>query len=127
VGRHVDRFNAAVVSGQWSGVVAGFADDAVLSFVGIPGGQYRGRDEIAAAYESRPPDDTLTVRDSQSHRDVDTVAFDWAAGGSGTMRMRWEGDLLAELVVAFDDLGPRGGSRQPSRWSSTARPRGESR
>ena len=103
VARHVGRFNAAVRSGQWSGFVAAFTDDAVLTFAGVPVGPYHGRDEIAAAYAVQPPDDTLTVREASTDGDVDTVAFDWDAGGSGTMRLRWQGDALAELIVAFDD------------------------
>ena len=100
--RHVERFNAAVRSGQWSDLVAAFTDDAVLTFAGVAAGPYRGRDRIAAAYESRPPDDTLTVRETSTSGDVDAVAFDWDAGGSGTMRLRWQGDALAELTIAFD-------------------------
>jgi len=98
----VHRFNAAVREGRWSEFVAAFADDAVLSFVGVPAGPYRGRDEIAAAYESRPPDDTLTVREVSSDDTTDTVGFDWDAGGCGTMRLTWEGEAISALVVSFD-------------------------
>jgi len=102
VARHVERFNAAVRSGQWSDLVAAFTDDAVLTFVGVPAGPYRGRDQIAAGYDAQPPDDTLTVREARTDGDVDTVAFDWDAGGGGTMRLRWQGDALAELTVDVD-------------------------
>ncbi len=33
---------------------------------------------------------------------VDTISFDWDAGGSGTMRVRWEGAAVAELTAPFD-------------------------
>jgi len=102
VARHVEGFNAAVRSGDWSPFAATFSADAVMTFVGVPAGPFRGREAIAAAYASNPPDDTLTVREVATDGDVDTLAFDWDAGGSGTMRLRWEGDALAELVVAFD-------------------------
>ena len=102
MGRHVEAFNAAVRSGDWSAFVATFSADAVMTFVGVPAGPYRGREAIAAAYASTPPDDTLTVREVTTDGDVDTLAFDWDAGGSGTMRLRWDGASLAELVVAFD-------------------------
>jgi hypothetical protein len=102
VGRHVERFNAAVRSGRWSDLTASCTDDAVLTFVGVPGGPYRGRNQITAAYASQPPDDTLTVREASTDGDVDTVAFDWDSGGGGTMRLRWQGDALAELTIAFD-------------------------
>lgn len=83
--------------------MAPFTDDAVLTVVGVPAGPFRGRDQIAAAYEAQPPDDTLSVRETGSDGDVDTVAFDWDTGGSGTMRLRWQGHELAELTIAFDD------------------------
>ena len=73
----------------------------MLSFPGVPAGPYRGRDAIAAAY-GPVPDDTLTVREVTSDDIVDTVAFDWDAGGSGTMRLRWEGDTVAALAISFD-------------------------
>jgi hypothetical protein len=32
---------------------------------------------------------------------VDQLWFAWDNGGTGTMTLRWSGDLIAELTVAF--------------------------
>ena len=49
-----------------------------------------------------PPDDTMEITSVQSENEIDTVRFLWSKGGAGTMAMRWENDLLAELTVVFD-------------------------
>jgi hypothetical protein len=50
-----------------------------------------------------PPDDIMEVISVQSDGETDTVRFLWSQSGSGTMTMRWDDRLLAELVVAFDE------------------------
>jgi hypothetical protein len=54
---HVDRFNAAVGSGDFGPMLELFTDDAALEFVGVPVGPFEGREAIAAAYREQPPDD----------------------------------------------------------------------
>jgi hypothetical protein len=44
----------------------------------------------------------MVVTSVQSDGEVDTVLFRWSEGGAGTMAMRRENDLLAELFVVFD-------------------------
>ena len=64
-----------------------------------------GRDAILAAYEARPPDETLQVldvADDPAEPGTDVVRFRWASGARGTMRLRWRGELVAELEVRFD-------------------------
>ena len=61
--REVDAFNDGVRTGDWSPLVALFADDSVLEFEGIPVGPFRGRDAIAEAYRSMPPDDEILLLD----------------------------------------------------------------
>jgi hypothetical protein len=68
----------------------------------VPVGPLRGRGAIAAAYATRPPTDTMSVGSILSSDTVDTVAFRWTSGGTATMTLTWDGDLLADLVVAFD-------------------------
>ncbi len=101
---HVQRFNDAVTSRDWAGFARRFTDDAVLSFVNVPLPPSHGRAAIQAAYEAQPPDDTVDVLDAgpdPDDPDVDVVRFAWANGELGTMRLRWEGDLVAGLEVAF--------------------------
>lgn len=101
VARHVDAFNAAVRSGTWAAFGERFADDAVLSFVGVPVGPFAGREAIVAAYQQQPPTDTMTLTSVRSARGVDVVAFRWTAGGAGTMHLTWSGGRVLRLEVAF--------------------------
>lgn len=55
VDAHVALFNAAVRNNDWSAFVATFAADAILGFVGVPAGPFRGRDAIAQAYATNHP------------------------------------------------------------------------
>jgi steroid delta-isomerase len=101
---HVDRFNAAVGSGDWAGFVTGFAPDAVMTFVGPPVGPFVGRAAIADAYATDPPDDTmdlLSVRELPGEP-ADIVAFRWTRGGTGTMTIRRRDGLVTSLTVTFD-------------------------
>jgi hypothetical protein len=73
-----------------------------MRFVGVPAGPFTGREAIAAGYASQPPSDTLTVTRGLSTGDVDELWFTWDnSGAAGTMTLRWEGDLIAELTVTF--------------------------
>ena len=103
--RHVETFNAAVVSGDFDSLVALFADDATLVFAGIPVGPFEGRDAIAAAYAAQPPTDTMTILDLRFEDDGTIVeSFSWSADAgarSGEMRLVVEGASIRRLVVAF--------------------------
>ncbi len=100
---HAEGFNAAVRAGDFTAFTTTFREDAVMRFVGVPAGPYLGRDAIAAAYASQPPDDTLTVLTvSSSGGDTDEVRFAWDRDGSGTMIVRWQDGLVADLTVRFD-------------------------
>jgi steroid Delta-isomerase len=62
-----------------------------------------GGQPIARAYAEQPPTDTMTVGGVDSAGAADTVRFTWAAGRNGTMRLDWQGPLVASLQVTFDD------------------------
>jgi hypothetical protein len=100
--RHVAAFNDSVRSGNWADFAGRFTPDATMRFVGIPVGPFTGREAIAAGYASQPPSDTLTVTRGVSSGEVDELWFAWDSGGTtGTMILRWSGDLIAELTVTF--------------------------
>ena len=82
---HEEAFNAAFRSGDRGP----FADDAVMRFEGVPVGPYVGRPAIAAAYATRPPTDTMTVRHAESVGDTDVVRFAGDAGGASVLTVRW--------------------------------------
>jgi steroid Delta-isomerase len=101
VTQHIAAFNAAVKSGDWQLFANRFAPEATMRFIGVPAGPFAGRVAIAGAYATQPPTDTLTPRRVDSTDTVDTVEFAWSAGGTGVMRLSWEGNLISELIVTF--------------------------
>jgi steroid delta-isomerase len=99
---HVARFNAAVESGDWHEFVTSFADDAVLEFVNVPAGPYRGRTEIAAAYRDNPPDDTIAVQSVATTGQCDEVEFEWTNGGAGLLKLEWTDEgTITRMVIEF--------------------------
>lgn len=102
--QHINVFNAAVVSGDWTLFVGRFSDDATVEFVGPPVGPFIGRAVIAAAYEASPPDDTIASNGAPV-RDGDelVVPYRWVTtGATGTMRFTERDDCITRLVIAFD-------------------------
>ena len=99
--RHVAAFNDSVRSGDWAAFADRFTPDATMRFIGVPAGPFTGREAIASAYVTQPPSDTLTVTHDVSSGDVDELRFAWDSGGTGTMILRWSGDLIVELTVTF--------------------------
>jgi len=102
VREHERLFNEAVRAGDFTEFTKTFADDAVMAFDDVPIGPYRGREAIAKAYATRPPDDTMSIW-SIEEVDSDTadVRFDWDAGGGGAMRVKWQDGLIAGMTISF--------------------------
>jgi steroid Delta-isomerase len=101
--RHVAAFNDAVRSGDWADFAGRFTLGATMRFIGVPVGPFAGREAIAAAYAAQPPSDTLTVTRGVSSGEVDELWFGWdSSSTTGTMTLRWSGDLIAELTIAFN-------------------------
>ena len=102
---YIETHNAAVRSGDWEAFSRWFADDAEVRFEGVPVGPFRGRDEIRAAYESRPPDDEVEVRNVSSDGDRTVADYGWASEPgvqAGELRVTWAGDEIRELVITFE-------------------------
>jgi steroid Delta-isomerase len=102
VEQHIRLFNEAVRQADWAPFLATFASDAVMTFDGAPVGPYVGLAEIARAYASRPPSDTMTVLSVTRDRGDDIVRFAWDAGGGGTLRISWREGAIVALAVTFD-------------------------
>ena len=103
VDHHIELFNAAVRSGDWSPFLGTFTDDAVMDFSDLPLGPYRGRDAIETAYATQPPEDTLSVDCVDETAPATTrIRFSWDHGGTGTMIIEWREDRVAGLEIAFD-------------------------
>jgi steroid Delta-isomerase len=103
--QYIGTHNAAVRSGDWEAFSRWFADNAEVRFEGVPVGPFRGRDEIRTAYEARPPDDEVEVRNVRSEGDRTVADYGWAAEPgvrAGELRVTWNGDLIRELVITFE-------------------------
>ena len=101
---YIADHNEGVRSGDWSRFAAWFADDAEVRFEGVPVGPFRGRAEIRAAYESRPPDDEVEIRNVRDDGDRTVADYGWKAEGgvrAGELRLRWDGARIRELVITF--------------------------
>ncbi|WP_112238035.1 DUF4440 domain-containing protein [Kribbella monticola] len=96
---HVEAFNQAATTGDWTTFATRFAHDAVMSFPGLPIGPYAGRAAIVQAYRDNPPTETMTLVGAKD----DAIRFRWSSGATGTMRFTWTADgLVRELVIRFD-------------------------
>ena len=100
---HVRAFNHGVDAAEWSPMLARFADDAELHFVGPPAGPFVGRAAIANAYEEQPPDDRIVLLGVQEEGDRKVVAgFAWEKGGTGRLELEHDGGTITRLTVVFD-------------------------
>jgi steroid Delta-isomerase len=98
----VELFNDAVRTGDYEPYLSTFADSAVMRFDDLPLGPFQGKSEIAEAYATQPPSDTMALIDMQEvGTDGVKAAFEWDAGGTGQMYLRWIAGLLVELVIVF--------------------------
>ncbi len=103
---HVERFNAAVRSGDFTPMLELFADDAVLEFRGVLAGPFQGREAIAAAYEAQPPDDEIEVLGTEQGDAEIRAGYSWRRDEgrrAGDMFLTRDGDLITKLVVTFDE------------------------
>jgi hypothetical protein len=98
--RHVELFNEAVRTGDYAPYLQTFADKAVMRFEDVPLGPYHGVAEIAEAYATQPPSDTVALIDMQEiGPDAVRASFEWDAGGTGEMFLRWNSGRLMELAI----------------------------
>jgi hypothetical protein len=102
---HVERFNAAVRSGDWAPMLENFAEDAEMEFRGIPVGPFVGKEAIAAAYREQPPDDELRVLEEREADGRVDARYAWLAEPdvpAGELLLTVESGLIRRLVVTFD-------------------------
>ena len=103
--RHVVDFNGGVRSGDFGPMIERFTPEAELVFLGVPVGPFRGRDAIAEAYRTQPPDDEVEILDvARTEPEIESV-YAWRRDGgrrAGTMTITPEGERIARLVITFD-------------------------
>ena len=109
---HVGRFNAGVRSGDFGPMVDWFTEDAELAFEGIPVGPFHGREVIAAAYRTQPPDDEIELLDVEQDgagRVVASYAWRGRPGvRAGALVLLPREGRIARLVIHYgagSDLG----------------------
>jgi steroid Delta-isomerase len=106
---HVERFNAGVRSGDFGPMVAGFTEDAELVFAGIPVGPFHGREAIAAAYRTQPPDDEIELLEVEQDGEGRVVAaYAWRQRPgvrAGALVLLPRDDRIARLVIHYGDDG----------------------
>ena len=109
---YVGVHNECVRTGDWEPLGGWFADDAELTFDGVPIGPFRGRDAIVQAYRERPPDDVVLTF-GVDLRGADVVArYGWLrdpATVAGRLILTTSGEQIARLVVTFDGEDDRPG------------------
>lgn len=104
--RHVAAFNDAVVTGDFTGFLTGFHDDAVIRFENVPQAglmEFAGRPAYTAAYQQQPPDDQIDVTAPPQDEDGTLVIpFAWRRDGArGTMRLQLLDGRIARMTVTF--------------------------
>lgn len=104
---YVARHNQGVRSGDWRGLIALFAPDACVIFEGIAIGPFHGRDAIARAFATHPPDDELTLLDLASLPGAEQAAarYAWSRtphthAGAITLSMR--GGCIGDLRITAE-------------------------
>jgi len=102
--QHVARFNQGVRTGDFTQMVAEFAEDAELHFEGVPVGPFVGRDAIDAAYREQPPDDEVEILGSEERDGVIVARYAWLREDgrqAGEMRLTPRDGQIGKLVVTF--------------------------
>jgi len=100
VEREVAAFNDGVRTGDWSSLVALFAEDGVLEFEGIPVGPFHGRDAIAEAYRTMPPDDEIVLLD-------DGPRYAWSkepGRAAGELHLEERDGRIVRLLVLYEQF-----------------------
>jgi hypothetical protein len=101
----VELFNAAVSSGDYDPFLATFAEDAVMRFDDFPIGPFVGRGAIAEAYATQPPSDTMALIGMQVvDADAVSAAFEWDAGGTGCIYLRFDGGQVVEVAIELGEV-----------------------
>ena len=100
--RHVENFNTGVRTGDWAPMVELMTEDADLEFVGIPVGPFHGREAIADAYRTMPPDDGLLVLED---RGDGTAVYAWLeepVRPAGELHLEERDGLISRLRVLYE-------------------------
>jgi steroid Delta-isomerase len=107
VGEYVQTFNAAVANGDFSRLLARYADDAVLRFENVPPDsstlEYAGRKAFTAAYTENPPDDQIElIGELVADGGHVVTGFAWRRDQSaGVLDLTVINGLISRIIVIF--------------------------
>jgi RimJ/RimL family protein N-acetyltransferase len=102
---YVTVHNECVRTGDWEPLGDWFRDDAELVFDGVPIGPFQGREEIAAAYRERPPDDEVVIFAVEEADGTVVAGYGWLrepAKPAGRMLVMQRDGKIAKLTVTFE-------------------------
>ena len=102
---HVAHFNEGVRTGEFTLMLEGFTEDAVMSFEGVPVGPFVGREAIGRTYAGQPPTDEILILAPPATESGAIVAdYAWAAEGTraGRMLVTVRDGMIARLTVTFE-------------------------
>ncbi|HEY8775868.1 MAG TPA: GNAT family protein [Gaiellaceae bacterium] len=97
--------NECVRTGAWLPLAEWFTEDAQLAFEGVPVGPFDGREAIAAAYDTQPPDDEVVIFGTEANGDEVIARYGWLREPSkhaGRMLVTPRDGKIAKLTVTFD-------------------------
>ncbi len=100
--------NECVRTGDWEPLAEWFADDAELVFEGVSVGPFSGREEIAAAYRERPPDDHVVIFGAEEVAGRVVARYGWLrepGKQAGRMLVTPRDSKIQKLVVTFEEAG----------------------
>ncbi len=103
--QQVMLFNQGVRSGDFSAMLEHFTDDAEQIFIGTADGPFRGKSNIAAAYQANPPTQELKLL-AATEQDGRIIAdFAWRSSPyeyAGKLIIDCEGEKITRLVVMYE-------------------------
>jgi hypothetical protein len=94
-----------VRTGDWTPLADWFADDAELSFDGVPVGPFSGREAIARGYRERPPDDEVVIFGADEEDGRVVARYGWLREPgkvAGRMLVTPRDGKISRLVVTFE-------------------------
>jgi aminoglycoside 6'-N-acetyltransferase len=97
--------NECVRTGDWEPLAEWFTEDAELSFEGVPVGPFNGLEEIAAAYESRAPDDQVVIFGTGESAGEIVARYGWLkepGKQAGRMLVTPRDGKIQKLLVTFE-------------------------
>jgi steroid delta-isomerase len=91
-----------VRTGDYGPFLETFSERAVMRFDNVPMGPFHGLPEIAEAYATEPPTDTMALTAMEEiGGDGVRALFEWDAGGTGQLFLRWDEEKVVELAITF--------------------------